>query len=468
VAGGRWHCLQAVGRGFGVVFLAGGSMLVGAGPKAAAATACAPGPLTVTTTSDAGPGSLRDAFGNLSLTMGGTICIDTTIVVSPITLTTSTPTDFTGGRDALNFFGLGAVTIDGNGATVEGNGTAGLINTFGSISIDNLTLTGGHYSDTVFASGGAIDSGGTVTVANSTVANDTASTAGNSTPDAHGGAIATVGNVTVTRSTFANDTASATGPAAIASPASSIGGAIDSGGNLTVTDSTFAGDTVTADSLGAFAGGGAMAANVNQVVTVTNSTFTNNTASAAGTGAAADGGAIRATALTMAYTTLANNTAPTGASVDLIGGAFGSGQLTSFGSVVARPQGGGTNCADLLTSSNGWNFSDDASCLFTNLTQGDREQAGDANLGPLGANGGPTQTLLPQAGSPLVDAIPNGNCGDGNGLAGFPITTDQRGLARPDHAADNCDIGAVDVQLQAVTPAGAVTPSLAITPRFTG
>jgi hypothetical protein len=57
-----------------------------------------------------------------------------------------------------------------------------------------------------------------------------------------------------------------------------------------------------------------------------------------------------------------------------------------------------------VTVSNGYNFSDDASCGFTSGT--DLQNAGDPGLGPLAANGGPTLTRSPLPGSPLIDAIP--------------------------------------------------------------
>jgi hypothetical protein len=121
---------------------------------------------------------------------------------------------------------------------------------------------------------------------------------------------------------------------------------------------------------------------------------------------------------------------------------FGSApNVTSFGSVVALPRGGSANC-DLngtTTTSNGYNFSDDASCGFTAAT--DKQNAGDPGLGPLANNGGPTQTRLPQTGSPLIDAIPIGSC-QADRASG--ITTDQRGVSRPQ--GPGCDIGAVEVQ----------------------
>ena len=54
-------------------------------------------------------------------------------------------------------------------------------------------------------------------------------------------------------------------------------------------------------------------------------------------------------------------------------------------------------------------------------------------LGPLGANGGPTQSEVPLAGSPAIDKGDNSNC----------PALDQRGIPRPQGAG--CDIGAVEL-----------------------
>jgi hypothetical protein len=97
------------------------------------------------------------------------------------------------------------------------------------------------------------------------------------------------------------------------------------------------------------------------------------------------------------------------------------------------------------------NFSDDATCGFTSST--DRQDAGDPLLGPLGDNGGPTPTLLPLTGSPLINAIPLADC-QADGAAG--ITTDQRGLPRP--AETGCEIGSVELQ----------PPPIVLEPTFTG
>ena len=139
------------------------------------------------------------------------------------------------------------------------------------------------------------------------------------------------------------------------------------------------------------------------------------------------------------------------------------GDVTMFGSVIAKPNDGVDNCGtDLPVTSNGYNFADDESCGLT--ATGDRQGAGlDPLLGALANNGGRTPTFLPQTGSPLLDAIPEAACQTAPATG---VTTDQRGLPRP--AVSGCDIGSVEVQPApepAPTPGPAPVP---LVPNFPG
>src|SRR5205085_3710889 len=97
----------------------------------------------------------------------------------------------------------------------------------------------------------------------------------------------------------------------------------------------------------------------------------------------------------------------------------------------------GTNCQDFpdtsIVSADG-NLSDDASCQghFDKLHD-KNGAAGEPLLGGLGFHGGDRQTLVPQPGSPAVDA----------GVSAFAPASDERGVPRPQGAA--FDIGAVEV-----------------------
>lgn len=66
----------------------------------------------------------------------------------------------------------------------------------------------------------------------------------------------------------------------------------------------------------------------------------------------------------------------------------------------------------------------------------------DPLLGPLRDNGGGTQTHALPSGSPAID---RGSCTD---IAGDPITSDQRGIARPQ--GNRCDIGAYEFPMERV------------------
>jgi hypothetical protein len=252
--------------------------------------------------------------------------------------------------------------------------------------------------------------------------------------------------------------------------------------DTTITRSTVSGNTNSAGSGTAFGGINVGLRNLS----VVNSTVSNNVASGETTfgggiyqgssivGTAQDAGdnprhsdlaarrdvhdAAAVPTLTLVYSTIVDNTAATGANIASVATA------SAFGTVVALPQ-SGVNCVltGLPLTSHGWNFSDDTTCGFTNATSGDKQAAGNPQLGALAANGGPGPTRLPNETSPLIDAIPLASC-QADGATG--ITTDERGIARPQRTA--CDIGAVEAQALP-TPSPTPSPSaLIIQPRFTG
>lgn len=98
------------------------------------------------------------------------------------------------------------------------------------------------------------------------------------------------------------------------------------------------------------------------------------------------------------------------------------------------------NCSGLVTS-NGYNLSSDAACAFSG--PGDMNST-DPLLGPLQNNGGPTQTMALPSGSPAIDAGNPVGCTD---ELGHLLTTDQRGMPRPDKEdTGGCDIGAYESQ----------------------
>jgi hypothetical protein len=136
-----------------------------------------------------------------------------------------------------------------------------------------------------------------------------------------------------------------------------------------------------------------------------------------------------------------------------------AGSLESVGSVVTYSR--QADCSVGSSTTDGYNWDDDGSCGFNDPT--DHSDGGDPLLGVAARNGGSTDTLLPQSGSPLVDAIPIASCDQ---------PTDQRGISRPQGEA--CDIGSVEVVPVAstTTTVGSTTTTAAspveVKPAFTG
>jgi hypothetical protein len=91
-----------------------------------------------------------------------------------------------------------------------------------------------------------------------------------------------------------------------------------------------------------------------------------------------------------------------------------------------------------------YNISDDNSCGFTATGSRNNTNPGLSSDG-LVNNGGPTQTISLAPGSPAIDAIPVADCTDQSSPP-KPITTDQRGMPRPDYGEFVCDIGAYESQ----------------------
>ena len=260
---------------------------------------------------------------------------------------------------------------------------------------------------------------GAVTLTNSTVSHNL--TYGG--PDNYGGGGGGIfnfgGNVVLNSSTVYFNT-------------SSNGGGIYNGGagTLTLINSTIAGNSA--------AGAGGGIENDSSTAVVSFSTVWNNSASG-----------------NPDATTVSLNLPPTGSGGSCCifilsgpgGGIDNSGPLTIKNSILSAntaPFSG--NCQNDAPSSEltslGHNLSDDATCTFFTGT-GDLNSTA-AGLAPAGLqnNGGPTETVALLATSAAVNAIPvspTNYCTDANGN---PVTTDQRGVPRPQ--GSGCDIGAFE------------------------
>src|SRR5215472_8875391 len=170
--------------------------------------------------------------------------------------------------------------------------------------------------------------------------------------------------------------------------------------------------------------GGGIDNSLSSVLTVTNSTLVANSASIGGA-LFDDCPAPFAGSSVLDYSTLSGNNPDNAATCGLI-----------KDSILVLP--GWLNCSPVSQPQDGgYNRPDDVSCRLTNPTS-----LADPNisigLGPLSLNGGPTLTMLASPNSAVIDKIPPGTNG-----CGTTVTTDQRGVSRPQGMG--CDIGAVEV-----------------------
>jgi hypothetical protein len=454
------------------------------------------GPISLTNGSLSHPSTDLLALQGNGHTIMQTTAADVLVSNGPVTLDAVTTT---GGNSG--FVAAGTVTVsnssigtsNGDGVVTTGAGTditvtqstISVANGSGVIATRNATVTG---ASTITSSTGVgvIASAGSASV-------DASSVSG------HGAGVVAQLNATVTGSTVTSDAAAAvvasTGNASVsAATVSGHGGGVIAGTDVTVTASTVTSDgnwgviasngvaTVADSSVTGFTGGVFAATNTtllrseaiggpggngvianNGTATVTASTVhgSGQNGVAGGTGAVITNSTVTGNggcgvsfpngSVTLVYATVVEN------ATSSCGANIAAASLTSFGSVVALT-GAGANCAVTTKTSHGFNHSDDTTCGFSDPTD---TQSGNPLLGALGANGGPTPTRLPQPGSPLIDAITATSC-QADGATG--ITTDQRGVARPQGVG--CDIGAVEVVPP--TPPAPPSPPLLIQPTFTG
>lgn len=353
---------------------------------------------TVTNTNDSGAGSLRDAVtmantaggsNSITITATGTIALATALPTLHNTLTIAGP-----GADKLTIHGspdptapvltsdafleLSGMTI--TGAANTGNG-GGILVTDGSLVLHDSAITG----NTAVAGGGIFSSKGALSISRTTISSNTGT-----------GAIVGGGGITVVDSTIADNT----GTAIVFSVADTL---------LSVSRTTISNNT---DAAGV--GGVKLEAGVARI---RNTTFSGNTGAQAG-----DFWTSGSTVML----TLTNVTAVGGSAPALL---FDDAVSVNLRNTVLA--GTGARCAGgHLPTSQGGNLSSDTTC---NLTKTTDKPGVDPMLGPLAANGGPTRTHAPLAGSPVL------NAGDGTGLD----ANDQRGLARVQFAV--VDLGAVEV-----------------------
>lgn len=365
--------------------------------------------ITVNSTADnltAGNGlcTLREAIMNANLPAGGdstsgdcvagvagtdTIVFDSSLNGTPIVLGlagSGEDANATGDLDLTD-----AITIQGQGARntiIDGGGIDRVfhITGNGTYLINDLTIRNGSTLGTGGHQGGGglfthFFFSGSLTLNNLTISGNRAGE--------FGGGVYGNGTTNVNGSTFVNNSALGSG-----------GAMYSDAGTVTITNSTISGNQANG-----FNGGVRLWANG----TIINSTIVLNTADADNNGSG-DGGGVGGNVV-LQNTILALNT-------DRGGQA--------------------PNCSNTTTSNNYNLFEDLTGCTLTPLANDILNT--NPNLIILQDNGGGTNTHGPLTGSVVIDYIPNGTNG-----CGTTITSDQRGIARPQNG--NCEIGSYEGEL---------------------
>ncbi len=398
-----------------------------------------------------------------------------------------------GGGGIAAFSRGGNITI--TGTTVDGNtaansyygGGGGLYarNSGGSMTVTGVNLT----NNTSKGGGGGArmkpGQGGTATVENSTVT-------GNTTSNGYGGGLyLSSGSTEVDNTVVSNNYAYYAGGGiqpyetdfTISDSEVTGNNTHHNGGGIWAASAPFAmlrttvsGNYAYDSAGGAFIGSAYYAGSGNSDVSIQGSTFNNNSAFYVGgidiIGSSSDPGFNA----TLTDTTIANNSANSFVgglyAGNLYGGTFSIESSTIVGNASGAVGGGvatrSTNPVvlhDNIVANNTDNGTGpDASGGFTanynlikdatgaSLTGANNTTGVDPMLGALANNGGTTQTMLPAAGSPAIDA--------GDPAFAPPPDTDQRGAGFPRVVNGVIDLGAVEAGVNAPAEARVPLPTL--------
>ncbi|HST26894.1 MAG TPA: choice-of-anchor Q domain-containing protein, partial [Rudaea sp.] len=261
----------------------------------------------------------------------------------------------------------------------------------------------------------------------------------NTAGDAGGGVATTSSAITINQSSVTGNSASGGGGIFIHN---------DNSNALTVTASTVSGNNANSN-YGYYSGGGGVYAR-HVGATISNSTIANNTSSRYG------GGVIGHVSAGTYPTTVSNSTV-SGNSASYGGGISetSNATITLTNTVV-----GGNNATTNPDADTGYggNIAAAFSLIGNTGTATITDNGGNLlntapQLGALANNGGPTITMLPLAGSPLIDA------GD---PAFSGLATDQRGTGFPRIVNAAVDIGAVEFGTAAAAAEKIPAPALGL------
>jgi hypothetical protein len=373
-----------------------------------------------------------------------------------------------GGRGAP---GIGNIPGGGGGGFGGRPGDGGGIYNAGNLTIDTTTVSGnftgrgGEGGAGGEGAGGSSDSGAGIGGSGVEGGNSSLQYSESGFPtyasEGGGGGIDNLGTLTMTNSTISNNHTGAGGN----------GGAAGLGGERE-TPATGVETSGTAGPGGSGGLGGGLLSVETGVSSLTDVTVTGNSTGDGGTGGngaqsssrgggnggfGGFGGGIWArgegAGLQLNFVTVAGNSIGAvglGGSDPIHDGIPGErGKGTEIALGPSSGGGGGVTIANSVVTGNGNPAFGDTECTEFHATadihDGGRDisfpdatcpgTVGDPLLGALAANGGPTMTLLPGAGSSAIGAVSTGFC--------FP-SQDQRGFVRPGTGKLACDAGAVE------------------------
>jgi len=394
---------------------------------------------------DAGNGSLRSAVA--AAQSGDTIDL-TQLACARITLTTG---QIAIGVDSLTLNGPGAdqLSIDGGAASNHVNRVINHTGT-GTLSINGLTVTNAKYRSSTMPVGGCIHSLGTVALSYSVVSNCVLQTLADGKRASGAGIASSTGVILVRSKISGNHAMSSSGNGG------AIGGGIYTFGNLTIKYSTISDNSVTS---GVQLEGGA--------VSFAEGNFYALASTISGNSSGSLYGGLYIFDYEGTHTArIVNSTISGNYSYSGVAGVFSNATTTIANSTIAfNTSSVGTHYAGMrFASSHGTTLTLQSTIIANNSSGGsDRDAeaypasvAGAGNLivqgfgpfpadtltscpliGPLGNQGGETQTHRLLLGSPAVDA--------GNNLAAS-LSFDQRGSGFPRTHGARTDIGAFEDQ----------------------
>lgn len=379
--------------------LAAGGMLL----ALACCSALQAATLTVTSAADTGTGSLRTTLASAgsgdvivfdssvtSITLASVISINNNVTISGPGVSALTISG--GNTTALFAIAGGSVTIQdltlSNASATQGSG---LSVTAGTATIQRCRLNACNSNTTAFDGGAIRNGGGTLTVRDCLIEN----CANIATGGGGGGIWLTIGTATIERTTIR---------ACSGSRAVGIG-IVGSHGSTTIRFCAIYNNTSSDTRASVY--GQTAGPHVLENCTIVNNVATNNW------------GGFYPISGTW---TVRNNTITGNSQQDMLPQASATVSNNAIGNIVSGTvSSGGFNVVGNRGTSAGWQASDVTGTAATPV---------NLLLGTLANNGGPTQTMLPQTGSPLLNLV-----------TGASPDLDQRGLIR----SGTTDAGAVEV-----------------------